>query len=313
MTVLFLGWAVALSLLVLCVTQWVGFDRWRPVAVGQSLSFQALPCAAPVVVAAAVTGKWVLLGAAVVPLLTWTALVVPAIRSRRAPGVDTHTVTVFFGNLLAHNPKVSEAMEAVAACGADVLVLTEFTPPMHAALVERCGDRYPNRIDDIRPNPAGIAVWSRVPMHGRLVPLSDRPSVDATIDVHGTSMRLIGVHTEPPTMRAREWSRELDDIGELAEGADLLVGDFNAARWHPSFRRLLAHGWITAHEWLGRWSSNSWANEGRVFPLFIRIDHALLRDWVRPVRVVEVPLPGSDHRGFVVTLSLANAVNSPRG
>ena len=28
---------------------------------------------------------------------------------------------------------------------------------------------------------------------------------------------------------------------------------------------------------LGQWRSNSWANEGRAFPLFVRIDHALLR------------------------------------
>jgi endonuclease/exonuclease/phosphatase (EEP) superfamily protein YafD len=221
-------------------------------------------------------------------------------------------MTVFFGNLLAHNPTVPAAMATVAATDADVLVLTEFTPVMHDALVVECGDRYPHRIEAVLSNPAGIAIWSRVPLTGAMAPLSDRPSVDALVHVHGTSVRLIGVHTEPPTMRAREWSRELRDIGDLAEpgtgdgvGADLVLGDFNAARWHPSFRRLLRRGWTTAHEWLGHWSSNSWANEGRAFPLFVRIDHALLRgDRLQPVRLVEVPLPGSDHRGFVLTVTV---------
>ena len=318
MTVLLVGWAVALSLLALSVTQWVGFDRWRPVAVLQSLSFQALPCAAPVTVAAVGGGAWALAAVALAPLLTWGWLVLPALRARRpAAAADAHTITVFFGNLWAHNPTVPAAMDVVATCGADLLVLTEFTPAMHHALDEACGVRYPHRIEDVRPDPAGIAVWSNRPVRGDLVDLSDRPSIDVTVnvtvDVTGdvgvdggdTPLRIIGVHTEPPTMRAREWSRELGDIGDLAEGADMVIGDFNAARWHPSFRALLARGWTTAHEWLGVWWRNSWANDGRAFPLFIRIDHALLRDHVRPVEVREVPLPGSDHRGFVLTVSIS--------
>ena len=39
--------------------------------------------------------------------------------------------------------------------------------------------------------------------------------------------------------------------------------------------------------------------------MFVRLDHGLVRGAVAPVRVREVPLPGSDHRGFVVLLSLA--------
>lgn len=303
-TVALFGWIVVVGLLALSITQWVGFDQWRPVAVLQAMSPYLLAVAAPVGVVAAATGRWAMALVSLAPLLTLAWLFVPAVRARRAPGADAHTVTIFFGNLLALNTKVSQVMQTVAATDADVLVLTEFTPEMHVDLVQRCGDRYPLRIEDVRPNPAGIAIWSRLPLRGAMVPLSDRPCIDAFVDVHDTSVRLIGVHTEPPTMRARAWSRELRDIGDLAVGADLVVGDFNAARWHPSFRRLLARGWSTAHEWLGRWSSNSWAHEGRAFPLFVRIDHALLGPRVQPVRVTEVPLPGSDHLGFVLTVSV---------
>ncbi len=305
---LLFGWAIALSLVAVSVTQWIGFDRWRPVAVVQSLSFHALPCATPVVVVAAVAGRWSLAAVGSLSLLTWAWLVAPAITARRptASPDDGARVSVFFGNLLSENPKVPEVMDAVAACKADVLVLTEFTPDMRNALVERCGDRYPHRIEDVRPNPAGIAVWSTRPLFGSTVPLSDRPGIDATVDIGGgTPLRMLGLHTEPPTMRARVWSRELGDIGEMAVDLDMVIGDFNAARWHPSFRRLLARGWTTAHEWHGLWWRNSWAQEGRAFPMFVRIDHALLRDHVRPTSVQEVPLPGSDHRGFVVSLSVS--------
>ena len=304
MFVFVLGWVVALGLFAVSATQLLGFDQWRPVAVLQALSPYLLAMAAPLGVAAAATGNWTMALVSLVPLLTLAWLVAPAVRARRAPGVDDRTVTLFFGNLLAHNPKVPSAMQTVANTDADVLVLTEFTPEMHVELEQLCGGRYPHRIEDVRPDPAGIAIWSRLPLRGAMAPLSDRPSIDAHLDVHGTTVRIIGVHTEPPTMRALEWSRELRDIGDLATGADMVVGDFNAARWHPSFRRLLARGWTTAHEWLGLWSSNSWAHEGRAFPLFVRIDHALLGGRLQPVRITEVPLPGSDHRGFVLTVTV---------
>ena len=54
----------------------------------------------------------------------------------------------------------------MAATGADVLVMVEFTPEMHAALQALAGCVYPYRVEDVRPNPAGIAVWSRIPMTG---------------------------------------------------------------------------------------------------------------------------------------------------
>ncbi|MFZ4718536.1 MAG: endonuclease/exonuclease/phosphatase family protein [Ilumatobacteraceae bacterium] len=306
------GWIAVGGLLALCATQWVGFDQWRPVAVLQAMTPYLLGLALPIGVAAAITGEWWMAAACVVVLATLAGLVAPAIRAEQAPGNAGEAgamLSIFFGNLLAWNPNPGEAMAVVAATGADVLVLAEFNPDMHAALVAACGDRYAHRLEDVRPDPAGIALWSTVPFTGDMVPLSDRPAIDAVLDVDGRPLRVIGLHTEPPTMRARAWSRELRELGDRADEGDaampvVLLGDYNAARWHPSFRRLLARGWVTAHEWLGQWHSNSWANEGRALPLFVRIDHALLRGPVTPVRITDVPLPDSDHCGFVVTVSL---------
>ena len=128
MFVFVLGWVVALGLLAVSATQLLGFDQWRPVAVLQAMSPYLLAMAAPLGVAAAATGNWTMALVSLVPLLTLAWLVAPAVRARRAPGVDDRTVTLFFGNLLAHNPKVPSAMQTVADTDADVLVLTEFTP-----------------------------------------------------------------------------------------------------------------------------------------------------------------------------------------
>jgi endonuclease/exonuclease/phosphatase (EEP) superfamily protein YafD len=302
-----LGWTAIVALIALSATQWVGFDAWRPLAVVQSLSPYALVCAVPVGVTAALSGEWTLAVTALVPIATLGWLIGPGVRARRRAGQGEPTVTVFFGNLLAWNERAGAAMDAVVSAAADVLVLTEFNSEMQVLLEARCGCRYPHRIEAIRDDPAGIAIWSTHPIDGVLVPLSDRPVIDASVDVHGTALRVIGVHTEPPTMRAKVWSRELADIGRMAdsEAPTIIVGDFNAARWHPSFRRLLDEGWVSVHEWLGEWWRTSWPHEGHRLPMFVRLDHGLIRGPVAPVRVREVPLPGSDHRGFVVCLSLA--------
>ena len=81
-TVLDLVWWAAIGLLVLlCVTQWLGFDGSKPVAILQSLSLYALACAAPLGVLAAVDGRWVIAALCRAPLTTLAWLTIP-VRTR---------------------------------------------------------------------------------------------------------------------------------------------------------------------------------------------------------------------------------------
>ena len=82
----------------------------------------------------------------------------------------------------------------------------------------------------------------------------------------------------------------------------VVVGDFNAAWTHRPFRRIVARGWRDAHRTLGLGTSNSWRADKRPLPPFVRIDHALVNDGLDIVAIDDVHLPGSDHRGFVVTI-----------
>jgi hypothetical protein len=41
-----------------------------------------------------------------------------------------------------------------------------------------------------------------------------------------------------------------------------------------------------------------------VLPPFVRLDHVLMDDGVTALAMHEVDVPGSDHRGFSVTLAL---------
>jgi endonuclease/exonuclease/phosphatase (EEP) superfamily protein YafD len=303
---LLLGWSAVLFLTVLSITQWVGSDRWKPLAIVQSLSLHALTCALPIEVAASFAGEPWLAVAALVPLACLLWLVVPAILSKRDLAAPPATVSLAFANLLAVNRDVPAVMAAVAATGADVLALAEFTPEMSMELDRHCCESHPHRIEAPLFDPAGMALWSRFPLRGeRMVPLGGRPGIDTTIELDSCEFRLLVMHTAPPTKAGRQWSDELAEIGRVAangNGPTVLLGDFNAARWHPSFRRLLALGWRTAHEWAGQWWRGSWPTHGLPAPVFVRLDHALLRGGVAPCSVRDVALPGSDHRGFVVDL-----------
>lgn len=310
-----LWWVALTALLGLSFTQWVGFDSSKAVAVAQSLSPHALATALPLGVMAALAGRPVVAALMLLPLATLLWLAVPVVRAGRgavAPHASGDALSLAFGNMLAENRRVAHAVAALAGAGADVMVMVEFTPDMERALEEQVGDGYPHRVGEVRPDPAGIAVWSRVPLEGEVVHIVGRPSVDVTVHLGGGPLRLLAVHTTPPTMRARVWRDELRAIGDAAHGSrpgppTVLLGDFNAARWHPTFRALLARGWRLAHEVVGHGWTASWPTRGYPAPPFVRIDHVLLDTRVQPTSVTELDIPGSDHRGFVMGLGVSSA------
>jgi endonuclease/exonuclease/phosphatase (EEP) superfamily protein YafD len=105
-----------------------------------------------------------------------------------------------------------------------------------------------------------------------------------------------------------DWRRDLAMIAQEADeavGPVVVCGDFNATVWHRALRPFWRNGFVDAHVALGdRWS-RSWP-AGRLVPRLARLDHALVRELV-PRSVTPVPLPGSDHDGFVVELGLVRS------
>jgi endonuclease/exonuclease/phosphatase (EEP) superfamily protein YafD len=222
------------------------------------------------------------------------------------PEAATADFTVAFGNLLSRNRVPDEVVQAMADSAADVLVLVEFTPWMRDTLHAICGDRYPHRFESPLPNPAGIGVWSRLPFERtELLTTVDRPTIDVDLRTDAGTVRLLALHTITPTLDAPGWVAEIAALGAVADGPSptLIVGDFNAARWHPTFRSLLAAGWRSAHEAVGQGWSPSWPAAHYPLPIFVRVDHALARG-LSAVDVRDFDLPGSDHRGFVAGFSV---------
>lgn len=118
-----------------------------------------------------------------------------------------------------------------------------------------------------------------------------------------TQLRIIAVHPFTPVESASRWRDGLDDVrGAIGESTQrlLVVGDFNACYWHRPFRDILAVGVADAHCVHGRGLSMSWPTD--LIP-FVRLDHALTAHGLRSTAIHDFAVPGSDHRGFVVTVS----------
>ncbi len=216
-------------------------------------------------------------------------------------------ITILEGNLAAFNGQESIA-DTLVNSGADVLVLVEYTNHVNEWVNDAgAADIYP--YSWLNPGGSdGTGIWSKYPLSATdLVQIRDRPASVATLTVEGHDIRIIAVHPRPPTTpgNAENWEAAMPLIGDLAATPGpptMIVGDFNASRWHPVFRELLDRGWRDAHEWLGHGFGASWPNDRKIGP-WVRLDHALLGSGLAPVSIHDIDLPGSDHRGFIVTVA----------
>ncbi|HNJ97282.1 MAG TPA: hypothetical protein PLV13_04120 [Ilumatobacteraceae bacterium] len=230
----------------------------------------------------------------------------PSRQPKREPGVDKDNVRLVVANLLASNPQPSAAAEAVTKAvtesAAQVLVLVEPTARM-VSEIELRGGGMQHSLEVVADDPSGLSLRTSVPIRGQVLTVEAQAWVDAVAQFGERPVRLIAAHPYPPTMGATAWRRQLGWLAREVgndDSAVVVAGDFNACRWHPSFRRLLrATGLRSAHEVVGRVWSCSWP-ANRLRP-FVRLDHALVRG-VHAYAARDFKIPGSDHRGFVVTL-----------
>lgn len=306
------GWLVVLGIGLVALSSTLGISRPVVVVLAQSLMPVLTIPLLLVGLVAALSGHWWLFGLVVVAALELVVVVVRGVRPSaplRPPGT-VGSVRVLGANLLHGNARKGRAVEALIAADADVLALVEVTSGWVEAF--RDGgllDKYPHHIlDPVDRRGTGAAVLSRVRV------LNDEPVVGApslVVEAGSERLRVVAVHTQCP-MRRRlrdRWWRQLTGVGQLMatmQGPFVFIGDFNATYWHAPFRRLLSGGVSDAHAALGRGLSFSWPIDRRLSPPgpFTRLDHALVSDQVGVVSVVDVVIPGSDHRGLVVYLAV---------
>ena len=305
------AWVVSVCCGALALTQAFGVTPWAVAFVAQSFTPYVLLVAAPVTVVAAVRRRWRLAAVNVGVAVSVLWLLQPVVFAPDRPEVapDAPSFTLLAANVLYTNPRMAKAAEQLLAVDADVMALTEYTAEL-AVRLDQLGafDEYPYRKASPSLRRSGLALYSRYPiLTSEVVPIGTQDGIEATLVVQGTVVRVVVIHPIPGVdgESLASWRhdlREYDDVAHSPGPPTVLVGDFNASRFHPGFRRLL-DGLTDAHEQSGAAWSMSWPND-RIVPPFVRVDHVLLDDLLVATNVDEVDVAGSDHRAFEVSLSV---------
>jgi len=259
--------------------------------------------------AAALRLRLLLLAAALVAALhlSWIWTDLPWHETAQPPAAGPSFVLVSV-NAAATNERSEELGQALAELSADVLVVEELSPLVHDGL-QRSGvlDAYEYRFEDVRSDFFGSAIYSRFPLREeRAVSFAGYPTARATVVVGTTAIDVVAVHTLQPlaglsTLRTQ--LRELRDVAERSRGPLVMLGDFNATRYHRPFRDLLGTSLRDAHVSRGRGFARTWPQFRRV-PAFALLDHVLVSEDIAVREVTEAHAPGSDHRAVVASLQL---------
>ncbi len=302
------AWLVVAGVGLLAISQAAGYDGSRLVATFQSLTPYFIPIIATVA-AIALWRRWhavgltaSMVGAAL--LLLATPLAFPP--SQPTPLNDAAGLRVAAVNLLYTNERTFEIADDLADRGLDMIVFSEYTARHQAALLAHpIAADFPYREDRDGLRAGGVAVWSRHPLAPEAPPRTVNYSIDLVVDAPDGPFRVLAVHPPTPIFNFEDWLGDLALIGEAASRGSsptLVIGDFNASYWHPAFRRLLRRGLTDAHMANGDGWSTSWPTDQFV-PPFVRLDHALTGNGLVSTSVDNFRVPGSDHTGFVVTVS----------
>lgn len=298
--------AVLLALVATQVAGWTG----HPVVYGlQAFTPYLLALAVPITIWATVIRRWILSGCAALVVVALVVLVLPIVRHPEPapPGASRFTIT--HSNAYFRNPTPDAAAASLLATGSDVLAITEYSAELESALLAHgVAAMYPERIGTPSEQRFGVALFSRHPIvSSQVTPIGSQTGIVATLSVRDRLVRVVVAHPLPgvDTANLDLLERDLRAIRDLIRSPGdptVVVGDFNASRWHPDFRDLLDHA-TDAHEALGRGWSTSWPAD-RWYPPFVRLDHILLGEGTTVIALDDLDVPGSDHRATTARLAL---------
>jgi endonuclease/exonuclease/phosphatase (EEP) superfamily protein YafD len=304
-----IAWIALAAIGVTTLLPWIPRVRGRLATIIRSLSPWAAIPALPLALLAATRGRRALAAAAGTVAAVAAASTVPLVRRRRQrrPAPASVPLSIVHANLLFDNMRMADVARLLERLDADVLTFSEYTPH-HAHVLREApvAAVYPYRIEMPAALASGTALWSRYPV----APGDPPPTRHHTVvgDVNGPAgpVRLIVVHPQSPVVHHGQWADDLTALALIESPVPaVMTGDFNAAWGHPEFRQLLANGWRDVHQIVGRGLSSSWPVDRIVPPPFIRLDHALVNDGLIVERVIDLDIPGSDHRGLLVSVRKA--------
>jgi endonuclease/exonuclease/phosphatase (EEP) superfamily protein YafD len=237
-------------------------------------------------------------------------------RLASAVGCPVRLATI---NIERHVTTAPAIVEALLRSDADVVLVQELTPDTRPAFTDAAfRRRFPHRFEAPEDGFFGAAIYSRYPLiRADDRPLGGRHMVVAELDIGGTAVTVVSVHTQAP-IHPRDigpWRSGFTDLGALAATADgpvVLAGDWNATTGNRPFRRMLRDaGLLDAHLAVGRGRARTWPAHHRPLPPLLLLDHVVVGGGVVVRAVHERPAPGSDHLAVVADLTIPTARPTP--
>jgi endonuclease/exonuclease/phosphatase (EEP) superfamily protein YafD len=237
--------------------------------------------------------------------------------ARRTAGVEVRLMSANIYEGMADPDYLVRSAQAQA----DVIAFQELTP-QEADRLSGAGldTTFPYRWLDARGGSGGVGVWSRFPMD------APRRIGDYTFAFLTAQIRVTGVSIDPIVVVAHvagpwpvpidDWRRDLNrlpvtlsEVGEQAgAGSVIVAADLNSTTDMRPFRALVRNGYRNAAEQSGAGIKPTFPADSRL-PPFIAIDHILTRNCTA-TSLRTLKIPGSDHRGLVVTIAIPRS--SPR-
>lgn len=229
---------------------------------------------------------------------------------RHCRSAHSSNVSIVIANLDYENTRRGDVAAALAEQNADLMLIIEIDDAWcHALAAIR--DRYPHRLECVRGEGLGIALWSRFELGAESVEflMSDRrPSLWATVEVPGAgALQFAGLHPTPPGLTKPDDDERFDSDNRDAEltqvaqrvaetdGCWLIAGDLNDVAWSRTTSEFKQRSGLVDPR-VGRGFINSFHAQ---YPLLrYPLDHVFVSRLIGVADFHRFRVPGSDHFGL---------------
>lgn len=209
-------------------------------------------------------------------------------------------------NLYHGNDAIDEAILAIKRSNVDVVSVQELNAAWSGRLTKALMTTHPFTATEPWENCCyGIGLYSKYPIiSSDILECDGIPMVVAALDVNGSAIAVISVHTQTPAfpdsteMRNGQVLMVADLVGAMDKPC-IVLGDLNMVPWDRVFKGFLESSNLRAV----RSGFQATFPMDLGFPL-IPIDHIMRSEGLSPTSCRSVHIPGSDHKGIVAGFHL---------
>ncbi|NQU59257.1 MAG: endonuclease/exonuclease/phosphatase family protein [Rhodospirillales bacterium] len=161
----------------------------------------------------------------------------------------TTNIKVINLNVFEDNPSPGSVIDFLRHKNADIVVLEEVTPGL-VKMLKTLADVYPHMLFCDNTPTCDLTLLSKMPWRSaeiRNLSLTGPFVAVAQYDVNGFRFTLLGTHLDRPALplpneREHFHHRQVEKLSAMLqriEGPLVVVGDFNATQWSPSFDKII--------------------------------------------------------------------------